>query len=139
MPQLGETVSEGTVTRWLRKQGDTITADEPLVEIQTDKVSMEVPALRSGVLLEILVEEGQTVPVGAALAWMEADGSGTGATPLEEVATMLAEAPPAPDLAADAGAGAEHATDTTDSPAAGGSRPERVRRHGDRTWRSHPP
>ncbi len=78
MPQLGETVSEGTVTRWLRKQGDTISADEPLLEIQTDKVSMEVPSLRGGVLVEILVAEGQTVPVGAALAWLETDGGENG-------------------------------------------------------------
>jgi len=68
MPQLGETVSEGTITRWLRSQGDTVAADEPLVEIATDKVSMEVPTLQAGVLLEVLVKEGETVPVGAALA-----------------------------------------------------------------------
>src|SRR5450631_2523143 len=79
MPQLGETVSEGTITRWLRSQGDTVAADEPLVEIATDKVSMEVPTLQAGVLLEVLVKEGETVPVGAALAWLEVEGEDAGA------------------------------------------------------------
>jgi 2-oxoglutarate dehydrogenase E2 component (dihydrolipoamide succinyltransferase) len=80
MPQLGETVSEGTITRWLHGQGDTVAADEPLVEIATDKVSMEVPTLRAGVLLEVLVKEGETVPVGAALAWLEVEGEDARAT-----------------------------------------------------------
>src|SRR5450631_2559281 len=82
MPQLGETVSEGTITRWLRSQGDTVAADEPLVEIATDKVSMEVPTLQAGVLLEVLVKEGETVPVGAALAWLEVEGEDAGAEPV---------------------------------------------------------
>jgi 2-oxoglutarate dehydrogenase E2 component (dihydrolipoamide succinyltransferase) len=74
MPQLGETVSEGTVTRWLRGQGDSVAADEPLLEIATDKVSVEVPTVQPGVLVEILVREGETVPVGAPLAWLEVGG-----------------------------------------------------------------
>jgi pyruvate dehydrogenase E2 component (dihydrolipoamide acetyltransferase) len=81
MPQLGETVSEGTVTRWLRGQGDTVAAGDPLLEIASDKVSMEVPSLQAGVLLEILAEEGETVPVGAALAWLEVEGEDTGDGP----------------------------------------------------------
>jgi len=81
MPQLGETVSEGTVTRWLRSQGDSVAADEPLLEIATDKVSMEVPCLQRGVLLEILVREGETVRVGAALAWLEVEGEDIGEAP----------------------------------------------------------
>ena len=64
MPQMGVSVSEGTVTRWLRNVGDTVAADEPLLEISTDKVDTEVPSPGSGVLLEILVNEGETVPVG---------------------------------------------------------------------------
>ena len=95
MPQLGETVSEGTITRWLRGQGDTVAADEPLVEIATDKVSMEVPTLRAGVLLEVLVKEGETVPVGAALAWLEVEGEDAGATvAAEEVAAGPVAAEP---------------------------------------------
>jgi pyruvate dehydrogenase E2 component (dihydrolipoamide acetyltransferase) len=92
MPQLGETVSEGTITRWLRDQGDTVAADEPLVEIATDKVSMEVPTLRAGVLLEVLVKEGETVPVGAPLAWLEVEGEDAGAA--EEVAAAPVAAEP---------------------------------------------
>jgi pyruvate dehydrogenase E2 component (dihydrolipoamide acetyltransferase) len=91
MPQLGETVSEGTVTRWLRGQGDPVAADEPLLEIATDKVSMEVPSLQGGVLLEILVSEGETVPVGAALAWMEVNGEDTGDAPAASAPQGAAE------------------------------------------------
>ncbi len=87
MPQLGETVSEGTITRWLRSQGDTVAADEALVEIATDKVSMEVPTLRAGVLLEVLVKEGETVPVGAALAWLEVEGEDAGVAVAREEAS----------------------------------------------------
>src|SRR5450631_2972220 len=95
MPQLGETVSEGTITRWLRSQGDTVAADEPLVEIATDKVSMEVPTLQAGVLLEVLVKEGETVPVGAALAWLEVEGEDAGAAvAAEEVAAEPVAAQP---------------------------------------------
>ncbi len=64
MPQMGVSVSEGTVTRWLRNVGDAVQADETLLEISTDKVDTEVPSPGSGVLLEILVDEGETVPVG---------------------------------------------------------------------------
>jgi 2-oxoglutarate dehydrogenase E2 component (dihydrolipoamide succinyltransferase) len=68
MPQLGESVTEGTVTRWLKQVGDTVTADEPLLEISTDKVDTEIPAPTSGVLLEIRAQEDETVLVGAELA-----------------------------------------------------------------------
>ncbi len=100
MPQLGETVSEGTVTRWLRGQGDTVAAGDPLLEIASDKVSMEVPSLQAGVLLEVLVEEGETVPVGAALAWLEVEGEDTG---------TVAEAPAARDVGPPAAATAPQA------------------------------
>ena len=65
MPQLGETVTEGTITKWFKQVGDTITEDEPLFEVSTDKVDSEVPSVASGVLSEILVQEGETVEVGA--------------------------------------------------------------------------
>ena len=68
MPQLGETVAEGTVTRWYKKVGDAVKADEALFDVETDKVSTEIPAPASGVLAEILVQEGVTAKVGARLA-----------------------------------------------------------------------
>lgn len=82
MPQLGESVTEGTVTRWLKQVGDTITADEPLLEISTDKVDTEIPAPASGVLLEIRALEDEVVQVGAELAVIgAANESATAATP----------------------------------------------------------
>ena len=63
MPQLGETVTEGTVTRWYKKVGDPIKADETLFDVETDKVSTEIPAPASGVIAEILVQEGVTAKV----------------------------------------------------------------------------
>ena len=68
MPQLGETVTEGTITRWLKQVGDRVEADEPLFEVSTDKVDSEVPAPVGGVVTEILVPEGETVEVGTRLA-----------------------------------------------------------------------
>ena len=68
MPQLGETVTEGTITRWFKQVGEHIDADEPLFEVSTDKVDSEVPAPSAGVVSEILVPEGETVEVGARLA-----------------------------------------------------------------------
>jgi 2-oxoisovalerate dehydrogenase E2 component (dihydrolipoyl transacylase) len=68
MPQLGETVTEGTVAQWLKKPGDTVEKYEPFVEIATDKVSAEMPAPVGGIIREFLVREGQTVPTGAAIA-----------------------------------------------------------------------
>ena len=68
MPQMGVSVSEGTVTRWLKNVGDTIQSDEPLLEISTDKVDTEVPSPGTGILQEILVQEGETVAVGTLVA-----------------------------------------------------------------------
>src|SRR5665811_1799957 len=68
MPALGESVTEGTVTRWLKQVGDTVAVDEPLVEISTDKVDTEIPSPFGGVLEQILVAEDETVAVGAPLA-----------------------------------------------------------------------
>ena len=64
MPQLGETVTEGTITRWMKAVGDVVERDEPLFEVSTDKVDSEVPSPAAGVLSEILVPEGETVEVG---------------------------------------------------------------------------
>ncbi|HXW38104.1 MAG TPA: biotin/lipoyl-containing protein, partial [Acidimicrobiales bacterium] len=68
MPQLGETVTEGTITRWFKSVGEEVARDEPLFEVSTDKVDSEVPSPASGVLTAILVEEGDTVDVGTVLA-----------------------------------------------------------------------
>jgi 2-oxoglutarate dehydrogenase E2 component (dihydrolipoamide succinyltransferase) len=81
MPQMGVSVSEGTVTKWLKNPGDSVTADEPLLEISTDKVDTEVPAPGTGVLSEILVQEGQTVDVGTLLARIGAEGAAEEAPP----------------------------------------------------------
>ena len=71
VPTLGESVSEATIARWLKKAGDAVAVDEPLVELETDKVSLEVPAPMTGVLAEIMVEEGTDVEVGAVLGKIE--------------------------------------------------------------------
>ena len=94
MPALGESVTEGTVTRWLKSVGDTVAADEPLVEISTDKVDTELPSPVSGVLVEILVAADSTAQVGAELARIAAAGSAATAAP------VAAPAPAAPEPAA---------------------------------------
>src|ERR1700712_803023 len=68
MPRLGESVTEGTVTRWLKQEGDQVTADEPLLEVSTDKVDTEVPSPASGILTSIKVAEDETVEIGVELA-----------------------------------------------------------------------
>src|SRR5512145_910800 len=73
MPQMGESIAEGTLSRWLKKVGDTVKRDEPLFEISTDKVDTEIPASSAGVLAEILVQEGQTVPVSTVVARLETE------------------------------------------------------------------
>jgi 2-oxoglutarate dehydrogenase E2 component (dihydrolipoamide succinyltransferase) len=78
MPQLGETVVEGTISRWLKKEGETVETDEYLVEISTDKVDSEVPSSASGVVQKILVPEGETVKVGTPIAIIGADGEAAG-------------------------------------------------------------
>ena len=96
LPPLGESVTEGTVTRWLKKVGDTVAADEPLVEVSTDKVDTEIPAPVSGVILAIRVPEDATVEVGAELAVI-GDASESAAAP---AAATPAPAEPAPVVAA---------------------------------------
>jgi pyruvate dehydrogenase E2 component (dihydrolipoamide acetyltransferase) len=76
MPALGESVSEGTVTRWLKQEGEQVNADEPLLEVSTDKVDTEIPAPASGVLQKIIVGEDETVAVGAELAVIGDGASG---------------------------------------------------------------
>jgi 2-oxoglutarate dehydrogenase E2 component (dihydrolipoamide succinyltransferase) len=105
MPQMGVSVSEGTVTKWLKNPGDTVEADEPLLEISTDKVDTEVPSPGSGVLSEILVQEGQTVDVGTLLARIGGEGGASAPAaeeaPPPEPATQPAPPEPATQPAAD--------------------------------------
>lgn len=91
LPQLGETVTEGTITRWFKKVGDTVVADEPLFEVSTDKVDTEVPSPIAGVLTEIRVPEGETVPVGAVIGVV---GVASGAAPVAPVVAAPVVVPP---------------------------------------------
>lgn len=96
LPQLGETVTEGTITRWFKKVGDAVKADEPLFEVSTDKVDTEVPSPISGTLAEIRVPEGETVPVGAVIA-VVSDSGAVAASPAQGApAAPVAEPTPAP-------------------------------------------
>src|SRR5881396_2953139 len=86
MPQLGETVVEGTITKWLKKEGETVDRDEPLFEISTDKVDTEVPSPVGGKIVQIKVPEGETVSVGTELALIEAGGDETAASSVADAA-----------------------------------------------------
>ncbi|MYQ57013.1 MULTISPECIES: biotin/lipoyl-containing protein, partial [unclassified Streptomyces] len=125
LPALGESVTEGTVTRWLKAEGERVEADEPLLEVSTDKVDTEIPSPAAGVLSSIKVAEDETVEVGAELALID-DGSGAPAeAPVQEAAPAAepeqpaqaapsteAEAPaPAPTAEAAAGSGSAEGTD----------------------------
>ncbi|KRA23392.1 dihydrolipoamide acetyltransferase [Microbacterium sp. Root61] len=123
LPPLGESVTEGTVTRWLKQVGDTVQADEGLLEISTDKVDTEIPSPISGVIEEILVQEDETVEVGAILAKI-GDGSGAGSAPAP--AEAPAEAPveaAAPAPAAEPAAPAPAAEPAAPAPAAAAPAP----------------
>src|SRR5436305_4558117 len=110
MPQLGESVTEGTVTRWLKQEGERVEADEPLLEISTDKVDTEIPSPASGILRGIAVAEDETVAVGAELATIdEAEGAG-------QPETAPAQAGPAADgSGGDQGGGAAPAAPPQDA------------------------
>ena len=81
MPQLGESVTEGTVTRWLKKEGERVEADEPLLEVSTDKVDTEIPSPVAGILRGITVAEDETVAVGAELAVIDEEGAAPSPAP----------------------------------------------------------
>ena len=102
MPQMGESIAEGTVSRWLKQPGEAVERDEPILEISTDKVDAEIPAPSAGTLVDIQVEEGETVEVGTVVAFIDTDGgaasgSGGGAAAEPEAAK---EPAPAPETAA---------------------------------------
>ncbi|MGO4187290.1 2-oxoglutarate dehydrogenase, E2 component, dihydrolipoamide succinyltransferase [Pseudarthrobacter sp. TAF60_1] len=113
LPALGESVTEGTVTRWLKQVGDRVEVDEPLLEVSTDKVDTEIPSPVAGIIEEILVAEDETAEVGAPLVRI-GDGSGAGAAP--EAAPAAEEAPAAP--AAEARAEETPAAPAEEAPAA---------------------
>src|SRR5512141_1930861 len=100
MPQMGESIVEGTITKWLKKPGDKIQRDEPLVEISTDKVDAEIPAPASGVLQEIRVAEGTTVQVNTVVGTIAAEGEAPAAKPAAEKKSAPAAKTAAPALAA---------------------------------------
>src|SRR4051794_15903901 len=87
MPQLGESVAEGTIGKWLKKPGDHVDKYEPLLEVITDKVNAEVPSPFAGTLTEILVEEGATVPNNAEIAVIEEAGAAGASAPAAEPGT----------------------------------------------------
>jgi pyruvate dehydrogenase E2 component (dihydrolipoamide acetyltransferase) len=103
MPQLGESVTEGTVTRWLKREGERVEADEPLLEVSTDKVDTEIPSPVSGVLRGITVAEDETVAVGAELAVIDEEGAAGGAAPAAGDGAAGAAAPAEAAAAAPAG------------------------------------
>src|SRR5277367_4167464 len=98
MPQMGESIVEGTLTKWLKKPGEHVDRDEPLFEISTDKVDTEIPSPAAGVLKEVLVEEGKTVAISTVVGRIE-EGAGNGATapaPAKAAAPPPAAPKPAP-------------------------------------------
>src|SRR6188474_1343982 len=95
MPQMGESIAEGTLSKWLKKVGEPVKRDEPIFEISTDKVDAEIPAPSAGVLAEILVQEGQTVAIQTVVARIETDAS-VGASAPAPAALAPAAAAPAP-------------------------------------------
>src|ERR1700722_4078807 len=95
MPQMGESIFEGTITKWLKKPGDKVERDEPLFEISTDKVDAEIPSPSAGVLKEIKVGEGKTVPIQTVVGVIDAAGDGAGAAKSAAPAQVPASAPKA--------------------------------------------
>ena len=122
MPQMGESIAEGTVSRWMKKVGDAVKRDEPIFEISTDKVDAEIPAPAAGVLAEILVQEGQTVEVGTVLGFIETEKSAAASAP-PPAAPAPAAAQQAPAATAPAPAAAATAAPATPAPARPAAQP----------------
>jgi 2-oxoglutarate dehydrogenase E2 component (dihydrolipoamide succinyltransferase) len=121
MPQMGESIFEGTITKWLKQPGDRVTRDEPLFEISTDKVDAEIPAPVSGILKEIRAQAGQTLQVNAIVAIIDDQASATGPAPAAGSGTAALPAPaPAAAPASATGSGAAALPDTKNSAAASG-------------------
>src|SRR5213078_1534323 len=96
MPQLGESVTEGTVDKWLKREGDFVKRDEPLVEVVTDKVNAEIPSPFEGKLVKIAVSEGETVRVGSVIAQIETGAATPAPSKEKEAAVAHTEVPPEP-------------------------------------------
>src|SRR5262245_17059176 len=103
MPQMGESIAEGTIVRWIKKVGDAVDRDEPLFEISTDKVDAEIPSPAAGVVTDIKVKEGETVPVNSVVAVIGVAGEAASA-PAAKPAPAAAEAPRAAAASAPAAA-----------------------------------
>ena len=128
MPQMGESIFEGTITKWLKKPGDKVERDEPLFEISTDKVDAEIPSPSAGVLKEIKIPEGQTVPIQTVVAVIDGAGAAAAPTPTPAPAPAAAKPAPAPPAARPA-ASAPTPAPTLSAPAAApasGSGAERI-------------
>jgi len=131
MPQMGESIAEGTLSKWLKKVGDQVKRDEPIFEISTDKVDAEIPAPTAGVLAEILVTEGQTVPVQTLVARIETEKGASiapvaSAPPPAAVASATASMAPAAASSAQSGPAAP-AAPASESPASGNGLEHRLR------------
>src|SRR6187397_2050816 len=105
MPQMGESIAEGTITKWLKKLGERVERDEPLFEISTDKVDAEIPSPAAGTLTEVRFKEGDTVEVNTVVALLDGDGAATAQAPApkpveEKPAPQPATPPPPPPQAA---------------------------------------
>ena len=125
MPQLGESVAEGTIGKWLKQPGDAVAKYEPLLEVITDKVNAEVPSPFAGVLKEILAEEGATVPNNAEIAVIETEEEAGGA--VAEPAAAEKEAAPA-EVAPAPAAATESGSNGTDAPAPAPAAPRETER-----------
>ncbi len=130
MPQMGESIAEGTVSRWLKKVGDEVKRDEPILEISTDKVDAEIPAPAAGVLAEIKVGEGETVAVQTVIAVIDTDGAGVANAPPAAAPPAKAAPTPAPkpEAPAPAPAAAPVPPSTPQPPAGDETAEERLRR-----------
>src|SRR4051794_40817641 len=116
MPQMGESIAEGTIVRWIKKVGDNVDRDEPLFEISTDKVDAEIPSPGAGVLTEIKVKEGETVPVNSVVAVIGVAGEKPSAAGAREAAT--ARPAPTPSEMPEAAAGQPEAAPAVQAVAA---------------------
>src|SRR6188472_476902 len=96
MPQMGESIAEGTITKWLKNVGDHVERDEPLFEISTDKVDAEIPSPAAGTLTEVRFKEGETVEVNTVVAVLDGDGTSPAVKPVSEQPSAPAPPPPAP-------------------------------------------
>ena len=141
MPQLGESVTEGTVTRWLKKEGERVEVDEPLLEVSTDKVDTEIPSPASGILRAIAVDEDETVAVGAQLAVIEDSESGDAAPAADDSAAAETAEPSQPEASRPEASRPEATQPAASQPAASqpaASQPEQAPAASSDGWGSQP-